>query len=723
MTITSDFSDLPINLPEQDLFGIEPFVKSLNSSLTKMVRPEGVVVAINGPWGSGKSSAINLLKYHLGPSVTQGEVKIVNFNPWWFRGEEALVLNFLRELYQAIEPSLNKKAKKALPKLAKALEFGSVAIPAAASTGIFGPHGIVAASFAKLLSPISKLFVRTESLEGLQKELSDSLRLQNRRFIVIVDDIDRLAPDEALAMFRLIKSVGRLPNVTYVLAFDREQAERAIANRFPNEGSHYLEKIIQVSFDLPLPNSEQLTGYVLKMASGFLSGLDLAAEKHLRNLFYDIVAPEVRTPRNAIRYLNALSVTWPAVEGEVNAGDFLSIEAYRLFQPNLHKAIRENPTLICGTAARDGLSGSDKATPAFYDQRLLGSVEDKDRYRLGLMRLFPRLEAVWKRMHYLGENWKSERRICVPELFPIYFGFSIPDSVVPMSELRPLLARVDDFNYVTKYLQAAANETRSSGGSKAALLLEALNSHAKEIPLEQTGILLSAVFAVADDIDNPNDHAGGFRIGDNNLRIHWLLRSLLRDRTDLEQRSKILLGAAKAASLSWLVDLANSAWANYHPRDGQPKPSEDQTLCTEADTKKLQQMALQRIRMASRDGSLLDSKRLHWLLYRWRDLAGSNRPVRSWTSRQLTNESAIVKLAEALISVSWSQSIGFDGIGDRVAQRNEYVQQKGLEEIIDVKALKARLAKLEKNLPTDNASRQVSHRFLMAWKNADMGGL
>ncbi|WP_245152406.1 P-loop NTPase fold protein [Allopusillimonas soli] len=41
--------------------------------------------------------------------------------------------------------------------------------------------------------------------------------------------MDRLSPDEALLIFRLVKSVGRLPNVMYLLVYDRQQAEKIVS--------------------------------------------------------------------------------------------------------------------------------------------------------------------------------------------------------------------------------------------------------------------------------------------------------------------------------------------------------------------------------------------------------------------------------------------------------------------------------------------------------------
>jgi predicted KAP-like P-loop ATPase len=260
MTDYIDYADLPISTPDQDLYGIDAFVKSLAQSVCTMKTPQGVVIALNGPWGSGKSSAINLLKHHLQEAVSKGEIEIVTFNPWWFRGEEALVLAFFRELYTATKPSLTKKAKKALPKLgARLLKAGSAVGSTADALGASGAGAAVSGT----MDWLSGLIEDEESIEKLHLELAAGLADQKKRFVVVIDDIDRLAPDEAMAMFRLVKSVGRLPNVIYVLAFDRTLAEKAVAERFPSEGPHYLEKIVQASFELPEPLANDLQNQVI----------------------------------------------------------------------------------------------------------------------------------------------------------------------------------------------------------------------------------------------------------------------------------------------------------------------------------------------------------------------------------------------------------------------------------------------------------------------------
>jgi len=185
---------------------------------------------------------------------------VVNFACWWFRGEEALALAFFRELYAGLGPSLGNRFKKALPKLgARLLKTASIVGPAIDMAGGAGA-GTIASGAMNWASGFIK---QEDTVEKLYAQISKALRDQDRRFLIVIDDIDRLAPDEALLIFRLIKSVGRLPNVIYLLVFDRTLADAIVKDKYPSEGPQYLEKIIQASFDIPEPRKEDLRDQML----------------------------------------------------------------------------------------------------------------------------------------------------------------------------------------------------------------------------------------------------------------------------------------------------------------------------------------------------------------------------------------------------------------------------------------------------------------------------
>jgi predicted KAP-like P-loop ATPase len=398
-------NDKPISEPAEDRFGIDPFAKTLATSIRALKAPEGTVIALNGPWGSGKSSAVNLILHHLKDGVAANEIVVINFACWWFRGEEALALAFFRELYAGLGPSLGERFKQALPKLgARLLRAGAVVGAGVDLAGATAGVGTLAAGTMKWLSD---QIHSDDTVEKLHAELTKVLAEQGKRFLIVIDDIDRLAPDEALLMFRLVKSIGRLPNVIYLLVFDRHLAEAIVSERYPSEGPHYLEKIIQAGFDIPEPRQADLNEELLQQI-GTICGAPAAADTvQFMNVFYDVIAPEMRTPRDLIRLTNALAVTWPAVGSDVDRADFVAMETFRLLRPEIYRALRANKERLCGTGESTGREARDRAGE--MDKALFGASapKDRDRMRRALKRLFPRLESVWGNMHY-GESSATE---------------------------------------------------------------------------------------------------------------------------------------------------------------------------------------------------------------------------------------------------------------------------------------------------------------------------
>ena len=87
-----------------------------------------------------------------------------------------------------------------------------------------------------------------QSAEAQRRALETDLRDLSRRVVVVVDDLDRVEPDQVRDVVRLIKLVADFPNTTYLVAYDREAIEAAL-DRTTHDGRAYLEKIVQVAHD------------------------------------------------------------------------------------------------------------------------------------------------------------------------------------------------------------------------------------------------------------------------------------------------------------------------------------------------------------------------------------------------------------------------------------------------------------------------------------------
>jgi predicted KAP-like P-loop ATPase len=488
-------NDSPIKRPEDDLYGLYPFARAIAQSIENLAAPEGVVLAINGEWGCGKSSAINLILHHLNGAVSPSALLPIRFNPWWFAGADTLTLAFFHELSIALGPSISEQVRTSLRMMGQGVSSIGPVVGAAVNLKAPGVGPLIQSGLGwagKLLSGGKK------TVEQEHAEVSSALAHQTKRFLVVIDDLDRLTPDDALTMFRLIKSVGRLSNVIYLLAFDRALAERAILERFPSEGSAFLEKIVQSSFDVPPPLVDALRERVLLGSHELMGQPDEARSLRFMNMFYDIVARCIRTPRHAIRLLNDLSAVWPAVAGEVDRADFLALAALRQAQPAIYRGIRENPTELCGIEIHvPGLRREDRS--GYYDQ-LFGLDEmdaaGRETWRHALRRLLPRLDSVWGNVVRQAEDasWERERRICSRPHFDTYFAFAVSEDVVPADEVAAIIANAGNPVYVQGTLRENLGRRRRTGATRTSLLLDEMTVHAAEVAEADVEPLTVALF-------------------------------------------------------------------------------------------------------------------------------------------------------------------------------------------------------------------------------------
>ncbi|ARJ44370.1 hypothetical protein B1H58_20325 (plasmid) [Pantoea alhagi] len=90
-------------------------------------------------------------------------------------------------------------------------------------------------------------------------------------FIILLDDLDRLEPAQAVEVVRLVKSVADFPRFRYVLCYDKAVLSQAIKRGLGvDDGELYLQKIVQISFSLPRPESFDLRREFLSGVVGYM---------------------------------------------------------------------------------------------------------------------------------------------------------------------------------------------------------------------------------------------------------------------------------------------------------------------------------------------------------------------------------------------------------------------------------------------------------------------
>ena len=276
-------ADLPVDNPKDDELGYAPFAQRLAAKIPSIHASKGFVIGINGAWGLGKSTVIGMLRHYLEELDESKQPLIVDYSPWMFSSHEDLAKRFLDQLLTSLttEPrwkKLGKQLKKPLSSFANTV----------ADAPTIGPY-------ARMASKV--LDQKPQDIHALKAAISDVLGKENRKIVVIIDDIDRLAMEEIRQLFRVVKAVANFPNIIYVLAFDKE----IVANALKTEGASgeaYLEKIIQAPFDLPLPNRIRIQDMLTKKLNVLLADLPPEAfdNNYWAEMYLSGIAPFMTTP-------------------------------------------------------------------------------------------------------------------------------------------------------------------------------------------------------------------------------------------------------------------------------------------------------------------------------------------------------------------------------------------------------------------------------------------
>ncbi|MGH7434556.1 MAG: KAP family P-loop NTPase fold protein, partial [Polyangiaceae bacterium] len=423
-------SDRALEDPTGDRLGYAPFARQLARSVLHGCPADGLVVALYGEWGTGKTTALNFITYYL--EQAEDAPLVMRFNPWWFAGQEDLTRRFFKQ-FEATFARGRARNRKLLSRLATfSAMVGEMPVPYVGSAG---------KAAKALLSTAEK-----SDVVQLKAEIASALAEDARRMIVVVDDIDRLVAEEIRQLFRLIKAVADFPNVIYLLAFDRSVASRAMGEMHGGSGEEYLEKIVQVPFTLPPPDRLQLQALLFERLNHILADTppNLFDEQNWGNVYLEGIDGFIAKPRDTVRFTNALGVTYAGVRGEVNAVDFVALEALRVFCPGAYDVVRTHPAKFAGAMPSGEWGKAARDEERKFHEGWLASIPQPQRecVRNLVFRLFPRLSAIFGTTTYgsdWAQRWRQGLRVCSEEIFPVYFRLSVPAGEVSASEVNEVL--------------------------------------------------------------------------------------------------------------------------------------------------------------------------------------------------------------------------------------------------------------------------------------------
>lgn len=338
---------------KEDVFNREIFANKIASRLLNTKGDGSLSFGIEGPWGSGKTYMLQLIKKELDKNAI-----IIDYNPWKLFEDKNIVKSFFDTLSQELR-IYNGDIVNNLNNYSSYL-LNSVDLK------------------------IWNLTIKKHSIGSLYNKLDQCINKLPKSVVIFIDDLDRLDKEEILDIFKLIRNTASFNNVYFITAFDASYLNDTL---FRNESSNvnhsiktydYIEKIFQVIFKLPkidkviivdefkkciLENSKLISNNYNDKLKIFIESYEAKISSCLNNY------------RDIIRFTNQFCFEFDIVESEIEFNDFLLFGLIKFKAPDLIEEVYSNSKTLTRSNMHDGFTFNKAALKVEYPDLYIKLLE------------------------------------------------------------------------------------------------------------------------------------------------------------------------------------------------------------------------------------------------------------------------------------------------------------------------------------------------------------
>lgn len=488
-----------------DLLSRNIFVNYISSLINFCNPQENFVFALNGAWGSGKTTILNLVKN----TLNSEEIIIIDdFDPWKYNDNETLFRGFYDSITKNKNFDFDYSLYKKFYNIYKVLILGN----------------------DNILNKVNFDIHFTDnnySVDELKNIISSYLKINNKKVVYIIDNIDRLNKEQILTIFKTISTLFDFNNFIYLLSFD----EKRVNNIFEKElkmDSNYLNKIINSNVNLPKTNPDIISRIavdtIIKLFDYYNINLDSSEKVRFLEMFSNLSKKFVDI-RELKRFLNYISAYMQSeyLQEQVNIGDFIVIQLLKYMNIDLYDTIYRNPVFFVsedtnlGTNYNNKYSFADKfnqVAKEFYTN-LFENGKNKE-YKSILSTLFPYVDNYIKGYEIrttipfnhnqdLYNDSVINKRIFNGRYFEHYFELTPNEYSVLLKDVNEFVQNINSSNDINK-IELYFKLLLLSDVDNQRFKLEILNKSLGKINKERVVYLIDIIYK---NIDNININSNG----------------------------------------------------------------------------------------------------------------------------------------------------------------------------------------------------------------------
>lgn len=427
-TNTYILSDVPA---DEDALDFTPYIRTLIRVIQSPTTSTPLTIGVFGTWGSGKTSLMRMVHNGLPESFQKvwfDAWKYDKEDALW-RALLLQVLTKVRSLAESAQPKNKEEIKskeKALDalndlegslyrsvereqlgelqvnwmelmkgSLETAIHVGIALVPglriaqavleeAGKKTVTEDPGGLLKAFEREKTKIYSDQLRSLEQFQGKFKWLVDQLiRQRHTKLVVFIDDLDRCMPEKAIAVLEAIKLFLDVEGCVFVLGLDQDVIARGVelkyrelgltdeGNEKPHfliDGARYLEKIIQLPFQIPPIEPEDMTKYVKNLVKDW-------SDEACSEVFAEGLGDNPRQIKRAVNVFLLLSALAQEraekLQGRIKPVRLAKVVVIQNVFPELYQILKRTPRLLrdlevyyrnTSTSVEEGTALSEKET-------------------------------------------------------------------------------------------------------------------------------------------------------------------------------------------------------------------------------------------------------------------------------------------------------------------------------------------------------------------------
>ncbi len=412
-------ADEPIKNSSQDRLGFSQYANQIAAIIKSTDFPESFAFGINGAWGSGKTSFLNILKFKLEPKDLLIEV---DFNCWNSLTPEAIVKDFFDTMQERIKPFHSTVARKMKIYADKLIELS---------------RNPVSQSIHAFVNALTGL----DSSKHMQDGINDTLRDLDRKIVVYIDDLDRLNKEEIFQVMRLVRNTANFYKTFFIVTYDRNYIIDALDKNDIFNSEQFVEKIFQLEITLPHYNKNIIRN---SLHEKIISGVPQKFHQALRDIIIGSsnsaridIENMVTNMRDVTRLANSFCLNSFSLLGDVDLRDFLKVEMLRYKYPSVYLLLASRTKMFLTTknnqniqvyilaTVNDSVTGqpsSDKALKVYLEEN--HELHSVPKNEIDIVINF--MKSIFPEQLIMPQ-FKSVLSIIYPDKFSRYFAYKLMD--------------------------------------------------------------------------------------------------------------------------------------------------------------------------------------------------------------------------------------------------------------------------------------------------------